>query len=145
MACRALVLELVDGPTLADRIARGPLAPDDAPPIAKQITEALEAAHEQGIIHRDLKLADIKLRADRSVKVLDFGLAKAFEPVGASGIAVTTSPTITSPAMTQIGVILGKLRHHAGWETIPRRRRDGTGGATTNPQIEVVLTWQDQS
>jgi serine/threonine-protein kinase len=70
------VLELVEGPTLADRITQGPLPLDEALPIAKQIAEALEAAHEQGIIHRDLKPANIKLRPDGTVKVLDFGLAK---------------------------------------------------------------------
>src|SRR5678809_1257264 len=79
----ALVLELVDGPTLADRIAEGPIPADEALPIAKQIAEALELAHEQGIIHRDLKPANIKLRDDGTVKVLDFGLAKAMEPVTA--------------------------------------------------------------
>src|SRR5262252_7357848 len=72
----ALVMELVDGPTLADRIANGPIPLDEALPIAKQIAEALEAAHELGIIHRDLKPANIKLRADGAVKVLDLGLAK---------------------------------------------------------------------
>src|ERR671912_1167698 len=76
----ALVMELVEGPTLADRIARGPIPVDEALPIAKQIAEALEAAHEQGIIHRDLKPANVKLRPDGTVKVLDFGLAKALEP-----------------------------------------------------------------
>ena len=73
---KALVMELVEGPTLADRIARGPIPVDEALPIAKQIAEALEAAHEQGIIHRDLKPANIKVRPDGTVKVLDFGLAK---------------------------------------------------------------------
>ena len=76
----ALVMELVEGPTLADRIARGAIPIDEALPIAKQIAEALEAAHEQGIIHRDLKPANIKVREDGTVKVLDFGLAKAFDP-----------------------------------------------------------------
>ena len=71
----ALVMELVEGPTLAERIAQGPIPLDEALPIAKQIAEALEAAHEQGIIHRDLKPANIKVRADGTVKVLDFGLA----------------------------------------------------------------------
>src|SRR5687767_15505653 len=79
----ALVLELVEGPTLADRIAQGAIPVDEALPFAKQIAEALESAHEQGIIHRDLKPANIKLRPDGTVKVLDFGLAKALEPVAA--------------------------------------------------------------
>jgi serine/threonine-protein kinase len=73
------VLEFVDGETLADRIVRGPLPVDEALPIARQIADALEAAHEQGIIHRDLKPANIKVRPDGSVKVLDFGLAKLHE------------------------------------------------------------------
>jgi serine/threonine-protein kinase len=103
----ALVLELVEGPTLADRIAQGPILLDEALPIARQIAEALEAAHEQGIVHRDLKPANIKLRHDGVVKVLDFGLAKALEPVSPIGADMTASPTITSPAMTRIGVILG--------------------------------------
>src|SRR5262245_43670369 len=76
---QALVMELVEGPTLADRIAQGPIPADEALLIAKQIAEALEAAHEQGIIHRDLKPSNIKLRSDGTVKVLDFGLAKALE------------------------------------------------------------------
>ena len=104
---RALVLELVDGPTLADRIADGRLPIDEALAIARQIVEALDAAHEQGIIHRDLKPANIKLRPDGTVKILDFGLAKAIEPVSSVSAGVTVSPTITSPAMTQMGVILG--------------------------------------
>ena len=77
---KALVMELVEGDDLSQRIARGPIPLDEALPIAKQIAEALEAAHEQGIIHRDLKPANIKVRADGTVKVLDFGLAKAMEP-----------------------------------------------------------------
>ena len=103
---RALVMELVEGPTLADRIAHGPIPVDEALPIAKQIAEALEAAHEQGIIHRDLKPANVKVRKDGTVKVLDFGLAKAMEPVGASSANVTMSPTISMHA-TQAGLILG--------------------------------------
>jgi len=101
----ALVMELVEGPTLADRIAQGPVPLDEALPIAKQITEALEAAHERGIVHRDLKPANVKLRSDGSVKVLDFGLAKALDPPSSTA-AVTLSPTI-SFAATQAGVILG--------------------------------------
>jgi serine/threonine-protein kinase len=105
---QALVMELVEGPTLADRIAQGPIPVDEALPIAKQIAEALEAAHEQGIIHRDLKPANIKLRPDGTVKVLDFGLAKALEPAAAHNVDATASPTITSPPMmTGVGMLLG--------------------------------------
>src|SRR5215213_4487266 len=104
---KALVMELVEGEDLADRIARGPIPVDEALPIARQIAEALEAAHERGIIHRDLKPANIKVRPDGTVKVLDFGLAKAIEPVGVISPGVTQSPTITTPAMTQVGMILG--------------------------------------
>jgi serine/threonine-protein kinase len=102
----ALVLELVEGPTLADRIAHGPIPINEGLPIARQIAEALRAAHEHGIIHRDLKPANVKLRPDGTVKVLDFGLAKAFDAVP-STIDASQSPTITSPAMTAVGVILG--------------------------------------
>ena len=102
----ALVLELIEGPTLADRIASGPLPLDEALPIARQIADALDAAHAQGIIHRDLKPANIKVRADGAVKVLDFGLAKALADERTAG-NVTQSPTMTSPALTQAGIILG--------------------------------------
>jgi TolB-like protein len=101
---RALVMELVEGDDLSQRIARGAIPIDEALPIAKQIAEALEAAHEQGIIHRDLKPANIKIRADGTVKVLDFGLAKAMGP---SSEASGDAPTMRSPAMTEAGVILG--------------------------------------
>src|SRR4029453_15616675 len=104
---RALVMELVEGEDLAQRIARGAIPIEEALPIAKQIAEALEAAHEQGIIHRDLKPANIKVRLDGTVEVLDFGLAKAMEPTGAMSPNVSQSPTITTPAMTQLGMILG--------------------------------------
>jgi eukaryotic-like serine/threonine-protein kinase len=104
---RALVMELVEGPTLADRIAEGTIPLDEALPIAKQVAAALETAHEQGIIHRDLKPANIKVRPDGTVKVLDFGLAKAVEPTVAFSPSHSHSPTITTPAMTQAGVILG--------------------------------------
>ena len=97
------MLELVEGPTLADRIAQGPIPLDEALPIAKQIAEALEAAHEAGVIHRDLKPANIKVREDGTVKVLDFGLAKALDPTPASD--PSESPTLTAAA-TQMGVIM---------------------------------------
>ena len=101
---RALVLELVEGPTLADRISQGAISIDEALPIAKQIAEALEAAHEQGVIHRDLKPANIKVREDGTVKVLDFGLAKALD-IAPEGDP-SQSPTLTAAA-TQMGVIMG--------------------------------------
>jgi serine/threonine protein kinase len=103
----ALVMELVEGDDLSQSIAKGAIPLDEALPIAKQIADALEAAHEQGIIHRDLKPANIKVRADGMVKVLDFGLAKAMEPAGAMSASVSTSSTLTTPAMTQAGMILG--------------------------------------
>jgi serine/threonine protein kinase/Tol biopolymer transport system component len=113
-AIHALVMELVDGPTLADRIAQGPMPLVDVLSIAKQIADGLEAAHEQGIIHRDLKPANIKVRADGTVKILDFGLAKLTEVAAAArhppggADALSMSPTITTPAMvTGVGVILG--------------------------------------
>jgi eukaryotic-like serine/threonine-protein kinase len=102
----ALVLELADGPTLADRIEQGAIPLDEALPIARQIAEALEAAHEHGIIHRDLKPANIKLRSDGTVKVLDFSLAKSFEKTLLPS-DLTQSPTALSPAPTLAGVILG--------------------------------------
>ncbi|MGQ0734756.1 MAG: protein kinase domain-containing protein [Acidobacteriota bacterium] len=113
-AVRALVMELVEGEDLSDKIARGALAPDEALPIARQIADALAAAHEAGIIHRDLKPANVKVRADGTVKVLDFGLAKA----GATGAAGATeslsSPTMASPAaLTMGGMILGTAAYMA--------------------------------
>jgi serine/threonine-protein kinase len=109
----ALVMELVEGETLADRIGHAAIPVNDALPIARQIADALEAAHERGIVHRDLKPANIKVRPDGTVKVLDFGLAKAMDMAGGAGAAggsradLTQSPTITSPAMTHAGMILG--------------------------------------
>jgi serine/threonine-protein kinase len=108
-----LVLELVDGESLDKRIARGPTPVDEAFGIAKQIAEALEAAHEKGIIHRDLKPANIAVTNDGSVKVLDFGLAKAVEAMSGS-VNAMNSPTITSPAMmTGVGVIVGTAAYMA--------------------------------
>jgi serine/threonine-protein kinase len=121
---RALVMELVDGEDLSQRIANGAIPFDETLLIAKQIAEALEAAHEAGVIHRDLKPANIKVRADGTVKVLDFGLAKATEMRGnpeglryedgvAQGFSPSRSPTFTSPALTQMGVILGTAAYMA--------------------------------
>jgi Tol biopolymer transport system component/predicted Ser/Thr protein kinase len=106
----ALVMEIIEGPTLADRIAQGPLPVDDALPIARQIAEALEAAHEQGIVHRDLKPANIKVRPDGTVKVLDFGLAKLTDSPGSDGSSAPAdlSPTFTSPVLTTgVGMLMG--------------------------------------
>ena len=98
------MLELVEGPTLADRISQGPIPVDEALPIAKQIAEALEAAHEQGVIHRDLKPANIKVRDDGTVKVLDFGLAKALRTTPRGDPSTSAALTISA---TQMGVIKG--------------------------------------
>jgi serine/threonine protein kinase len=111
-AVRALVMELVEGEDLSERIARGALPVEDALRIARQIAEALEAAHEQRVIHRDLKPANVKLREDGGVKVLDFGLAKALDaaPVPIDGLS--RSPTFTSPALvTGVGVLLGRAAY----------------------------------
>ena len=110
---RALVLELVEGPTLADRIKQGPIPIDEALPIAKQIAEALEAAHEQGVIHRNLKLANVKVKDDATVKVLDFGLAKAFQP-DATGASTSVSPTLSlTAAATHIRMVIGTAAYMA--------------------------------
>ena len=106
----ALVLELVEGPTLAERIAASPVPLEEALSIARQITDALGAAHEQGIVHRDLKPANIKVRPDGTVKVLDFGLARTPDPDPAE---MSHAATVTSPAVTVAGVILGTAAYMA--------------------------------
>ena len=108
----ALVMELVEGDDLSLLISRGPIPLADALPIAKQIADALEAAHDQGIIHRDLKPANIKIRADGTVKVLDFGLAKALDPAATSSVEVMNSPTL-SVRGTQMGLIIGTAAYMA--------------------------------
>lgn len=121
---QALVLEFVEGPTLADVILAGPLAFDEAMPIARQIAEALEYAHEKGITHRDLKPANVKLCPDGMVKVLDFGLAKVLTSDPASSSDAANSPTFTAMA-TQAGVILGTAAYmspeQAKGKTVDRR------------------------
>ena len=162
-ATRALVMELVDGPTLADRIAQGPLPLDEALPVARQIAEALEAAHAQGIVHRDLKPANVKLRADGTVKVLDFGLAKLADVGVASGATtpgMSLLPTVASPVVTQSGVILGTVAYmspeQARGKPVDERtdiwafgcvlyemltgRRPFEGGDTTTDEIAAILT-----
>jgi Tol biopolymer transport system component len=108
----ALVMELVEGEDLSQRIARGAIPIDEALPIARQIAEALEAAHELGIIHRDLKPANVKVRPDGTVKVLDFGLAKAIDPTAGSSASAMNSPTLSMHG-TQAGIILGTAAYMA--------------------------------
>jgi len=112
----ALVMEFVDGATLAERIARGPIPLDEALPIARQIAEALEAAHECGIVHRDLKPANIKVRPDGVVKVLDFGLAKALDRTPGETTAATMSPTLSIHA-TRVGILLGTAAYMSPEQT----------------------------
>src|SRR5688500_16078367 len=108
----ALVMELVEGEDLSQRIARGAIPIEEAIPLARQIALALEAAHDQGVIHRDLKPANIKVRADGAVKVLDFGLAKALDPPAAAAADGMNSPTFSLHA-TQAGIILGTAAYMA--------------------------------
>ena len=155
----ALVMELVEGDDLSQRIAKGASPLDETLPIAKQIADALEAAHEQGIIHRDLKPANIKVRTDGTVKLLDFGLAKAVEPVSATSEVVSESPTITAPAMTQAGVVLGTAAYMSPEQARGRpvdKRADiwafgcvlyemltgqhAFGGATISDTLAAILT-----
>jgi len=123
-AVTGIVLELIEGETLADLIARGPIPAGEALPIARQIADALEAAHEKGVIHRDLKPANIKITPDGKIKVLDFGLAKMLESEAASS-PLSMSPTITTPAMTRMGAIMGTAAYmspeQARGRTVDRR------------------------
>ena len=123
---KALVMELVEGEELAQRLGRGAIALDEALPIAKQIAEALEAAHEQGIIHRDMKPANIKVSEDGTVKVLDFGLAKLVDPalavdMDAPGASTAAAPTTSPALLTRAGIVLGTAAYMA-----PEQARGGT-------------------
>jgi len=128
-----LVMELVEGPTLADRLLAGALPIDEVVSIAKQIVDGLEAAHEQGIIHRDLKPANVKVRADGAVKILDFGLAKALEPAAAaagsrgSAVALTHSPTLAPMTMTG-AMIIG---------TAPYMAPEQARGRTVDRRVDI--------
>jgi serine/threonine protein kinase len=137
---KALVLELVEGETLQERIARGPLALADALAIARQIGEALEAAHEKGVIHRDLKPANVKLTAEDAVKVLDFGLAKALDPAASqepsASPTLMNSPTLTA-AGTQLGVILGTAAYMA-----PEQARGGAVDARADVWAFGVVLYE---
>jgi eukaryotic-like serine/threonine-protein kinase len=144
-ATQALVLELVEGPTLADRIAGRPLPLDDALLIARQIAEALDAAHQQGIIHRDLKPANVKLRDDGTVKVLDFGLAKALDPaVPGSSAHASNSPTLTGNA-TEMGTIIGTAAYmspeQARGRTVDKRADIWAFGAVVYELISGVAAF----
>ncbi|MGH9888334.1 MAG: serine/threonine-protein kinase, partial [bacterium] len=144
----ALVMELVEGEDLSQRIAHGAIPIDEALPIAKQIADALEAAHEQGIIHRDLKPANIKVRSDGTVKVLDFGLAKAIEPVAGSSRSLSMSPTITTPAMTQAGIILGTAAYmspeQARGKTVDKRADIWAFGAVLFEMLTGRRAFEDE-
>ncbi|MFN7937015.1 MAG: protein kinase [Bryobacteraceae bacterium] len=160
-----LVMELIEGPTLYDRMAQGAMPLEEAVPVAVQIAEALEAAHEKGIVHRDLKPANIKLTADGKVKVLDFGLAKALEAEPSAAPSLANSPTLapTRVAATQAGFILGtagymapeQARGHAVdrradifaygvvlWEMVTGRRM--FDGETVSDTLALILTQTPQ-
>jgi eukaryotic-like serine/threonine-protein kinase len=149
----ALVMEFVEGEDLSQRIASGAIPIDEALPIAKQIADALEAAHEQGIIHRDLKPANIKVRPDGTVKVLDFGLAKAMEPAFAQGAPAgqahaSMSPTLTTPAMTHAGMILGTAAYmspeQARGKTVDKRADIWAFGAVLFEMLTGTRAFGDE-
>jgi hypothetical protein len=133
---KALVLELVEGPTLQDRIEAGPIPVEEALPIARQIAEALEAAHEKGIVHRDLKPANVKVDHDGKVKVLDFGLAKALDPAASSSSPdLSHSPTLSIG--TQAGMILGTAAYMS-----PEQARGKTADRRADVWALGVVLWE---
>jgi eukaryotic-like serine/threonine-protein kinase len=133
---RALILELVEGPTLADRIAQGPLPLEETLAIARQIAEALEAAHERGIIHRDLKPGNLKITPAGTVKVLDFGLAAVMQDSPSQDVNATHSPTLTLAA-TRAGVIIGTAAYMSP---------EQASGKTTDKRADIwsfgVVLWE---
>ena len=141
---RFLVMELVEGETLAERMARGPLSLDEALPIARQMAEGLEAAHEKGVIHRDFKPANVKVTEEGDIKILDFGLAKGLDGEGSETSGDSNSPTMTRAA-TQAGVLMGTAAYMSPFSTKlcplrvkwPRawrqRTRKESSIATSNP------------
>ncbi len=131
---KALVLELIDGLTLAQRIERGRIPVSEAIALARQITEALEAGHEAGVVHRDLKPANIKIREDGTVKVLDYGLAKALEgdSPGVADSELSQSPTLTRQG-TELGVILGTVAYRA-----PSKRRASLHASSSGHRNAVL-------
>ena len=134
---KALVLELVEGVTLAERIAGGPISVEEALAIARQMAEALEAGHEAGVIHRDLKPANVKVKEDGTVKVLDYGLAKAFEGDAPSGADSELSQAPTQARQgTQIGVILGTAAYMSPEQAQGKKvdRRTDIWGVTRSPR-----------
>jgi serine/threonine protein kinase len=136
----ALVMELVEGEDLSAIIARGPISAADALPLAKQIADAVEAAHEQGIIHRDLKPANIKVRTNGTVKVLDFGLAKALDANASNATAdAMNSPTLTARG-TQMGMILGTAAYMAPEQARGRAAARAPLTATTSPTSSLPLS-----
>jgi serine/threonine-protein kinase len=143
----ALVMELVEGDDLSQRIARGAIPIEEALPIAKQIAEALEAAHEQGIIHRDLKPANIKVREDGTVKVLDFGLAKAMGPAAGSSPGASMSPTLSLNA-TMAGMILGTAAYmspeQARGKTVDKRADIWAFGAVLYEMLTGKRAFDDE-
>ncbi|AMY07936.1 Serine/threonine-protein kinase PrkC [Luteitalea pratensis] len=145
----ALVLELVDGPTLADRIEAGPIPLDQVVAIARQIAEALEAAHERGIVHRDLKPSNIKLRPDGAVKLLDFGLAKVLATDTANRGDGLASPTLTSPSLVARGVIFGTPAYlspeQARGEEADRRSDIWAFGAVLYEMLSRRRTFQGEN
>src|SRR5262249_9568772 len=145
---KLLVMELAEGETLADRIKRGPLPMDDALNIAKQIAEALEAAHEKGVMHRDLKPANIKVSVSGQVKVLDFGLAKAFAD-DAEDVNLSNSPTLISMAATNVGVILGTAAYMSPEQAkglkVDRRTDIFSFGAVLYEMVTGKQTFQGDS